>query len=102
MLGPILDLLVDAVDLAMTIAVLLALWDNRAGGSRSRLIRWLYGPRPGPRDPRSVQRFLEDARQSGAALQERSGGATCAAQPNVEPEVRDLTRPGVPPPEQPA
>ena len=63
MLGPVFDLLLDAVDMAMTVLVVLALWDGRKPEVRSRIAGWLTGPRA----KESVEEFAARARAARAS-----------------------------------
>lgn len=63
LLEPILELMLDAVDMSMTIVLLLALWDGRNPDFRRRAIEWLTGREAAP-DP--VQQFLAAARDARA------------------------------------
>jgi len=66
MLGPVLDLLLDAVDMAMTVLVVLALWDGRKPEVRSRIAGWLAGPPR--RGPSQLARCRSEARRATTAL----------------------------------
>ena len=79
MLEPFLELMVNAVDTAATVVVLLALWEGRRAGSR---IRHFFGIRDA-RATGDVDGFLSEARRSRG--KDPFGSALPAAPMDTEP-----------------
>ena len=61
MLEPFLELMLDATDTALTVIVLLALWEGRTAGGRQLLAQWLR--KGGARS--DLEGFVRDARRLG-------------------------------------
>jgi hypothetical protein len=57
MLEPFLELMLDAVDTALTVVVLLALWEGRTARGSRLLARWLGNGAKAS----DLERFLRDA-----------------------------------------
>jgi hypothetical protein len=61
MLEPFLELMLDATDTALTVMVLLALWEGRTAGGRQFFAHWLRkGGATG-----DLEGFVRDARRLG-------------------------------------
>ena len=73
MFGPFLELIVNAVDTAATVVVLLALWDGRSARG-GRLLRWLGGQAAGTES--DVEGFLRKARSAGCEEPAGADGTT--------------------------
>lgn len=87
MLEPFLELMVNAVDTAATVVVLLALWEGRIAGGR---IRRFFGIKDA-RGKGDVDRFLSEARRSRGG--DSSVGALPAAPTGTESPVLREHRP---------
>ena len=61
MLEPFLELMLDATDTALTVIVLLALWEGRTARGRFTLAHWLRKTERGS----DLETFLRDARRLG-------------------------------------
>ena len=88
MLGPVLDLMLNAIDMAATVVVLLALWDGRKVDIRARLIAWLRGT---PGRGTSVERFIASARAAARIESSRRASGVPARQTGPDPTL--LVRP---------
>lgn len=61
MFGPVLDLMLDAADMTVTVVTLIALWSGRTSDIRIRLMAWLSGR---PARAAEVEEFIARARSA--------------------------------------
>jgi hypothetical protein len=71
MLEPFLELMLDATDTALTVIVLLALWEGRTARGSQLLARWL---RKSERKS-DLEGFVRDARRLGVQVSREIRGA---------------------------